>query len=108
VSHVGQDDLLGFFTDWEPDLQILIGVSHIASGLVASQLNSLMCKCIDHAMKWAIHTVKPLRCFVSERVALIGDAVSIRWAPAGFNLNDLQAHAEQPTQGAGAGQAIEV
>jgi salicylate hydroxylase len=42
-------------------------------------------------MKWAIHTVKPLWSFVSNRVALIGDA----------------AHAMAPHQGAGAGQSIE-
>lgn len=41
--------------------------------------------------RWAIHEVKPLRTFVSRRVALLGDA----------------AHAMQPHSGAGANQTIE-
>ncbi|CAK5267917.1 unnamed protein product [Mycena citricolor] len=60
------------FENWEPDVQLLI-------------------QCVDQAATWAIHTVKPLRSFVSGNVALLGDA----------------AHAMQPHQGSGAGQAME-
>ncbi|KAL1665447.1 hypothetical protein GGF50DRAFT_114087 [Schizophyllum commune] len=48
---------------------------------------------VDEFKQWAIHTVRPLPSFVSRsgQVALLGDA----------------AHAMQPFQGSGAGQAIE-
>jgi salicylate hydroxylase len=72
VTTVEKDEFVDQFSHWEPEVQSLIS-------------------CVDTALKWAIHTVKPLRFFVSGRVALLGDA----------------AHAQQPTQGAGAGQAIE-
>ncbi|KAJ7304548.1 hypothetical protein DFH08DRAFT_985774 [Mycena albidolilacea] len=48
-------------------------------------------ECVETPLRWAIHTVKPLRSFVSGRTVLIGDA----------------AHAMTPHQGSGAGQAIE-
>ncbi|KAJ7031865.1 hypothetical protein C8F04DRAFT_1109318 [Mycena alexandri] len=60
------------FAHWEPDVQALV-------------------HCAEKPLRWAVHTVKPLRSFVSGRTALIGDA----------------AHAMTPHQGSGAGQAIE-
>ncbi|KAJ7648636.1 hypothetical protein DFH06DRAFT_1209241 [Mycena polygramma] len=62
----------GIFAHWEPEAQALI-------------------HCVERPLRWAIHTVKPLRSFVSGPVVLIGDA----------------AHAMTPHQGSGAGQAIE-
>ncbi|KAJ7923468.1 hypothetical protein B0H13DRAFT_1979915 [Mycena leptocephala] len=47
--------------------------------------------CVENPLRWAVHTVKPLRSLVSGRTVLIGDA----------------AHAMTPHQGSGAGQAIE-
>lgn len=60
------------FQTWEPEVLMLIS-------------------CVDRPLQWAIHTVKPMKSFVSGRVALLGDA----------------AHAMCPHQGSGAGQAIE-
>ncbi|KAJ6614102.1 hypothetical protein B0H10DRAFT_175574 [Mycena sp. CBHHK59/15] len=62
----------GIFAHWEPEVQALL-------------------HCVEKPLQWAVHTVKPLRSFVSGRVVLIGDA----------------AHAMAPHQGSGAGQAIE-
>jgi len=62
----------GMFAHWEPEVQALIN-------------------CVDRTLRWAVHTVKPLRSFVSGNTVLIGDA----------------AHAMTPHQGSGAGQAIE-
>ncbi|KAJ6582241.1 salicylate hydroxylase [Mycena capillaripes] len=60
------------FAHWEPEVQALV-------------------HCVERPLRWAIHTVKPLRSFVSGPVALIGDA----------------AHAMTPHQGSGAGSAME-
>ncbi|KAJ7923437.1 hypothetical protein B0H13DRAFT_1979817 [Mycena leptocephala] len=62
----------GIFAHWEPEVQALL-------------------YCVENPLRWAVHTVKPLRSFVSGRTVLIGDA----------------AHAMTPHQGSGAGQAIE-
>jgi len=51
----------------------------------------VLLKCVEKTSQWAIHTSKPLKSLVSGRVVLLGDA----------------AHAMEPHQGAGAGQAIE-
>ncbi|KAG6810474.1 hypothetical protein H0H92_011709 [Tricholoma furcatifolium] len=47
--------------------------------------------CVTNPLRWAVHAVRPLDSFASGGVALIGDA----------------AHAMEPHQGSGAGQAIE-
>ncbi|KAJ6513511.1 hypothetical protein DFH09DRAFT_1197196 [Mycena vulgaris] len=62
----------GIFAHWEPEVQALL-------------------HCVEKPLQWAVHTVKPLRSFVSGSTVLIGDA----------------AHAMTPHQGSGAGQAIE-
>ncbi|KAJ7464344.1 hypothetical protein FB451DRAFT_1352780 [Mycena latifolia] len=62
----------GIFAHWEPEVQVLI-------------------HCVDKPLQWAVHTVKPLRSFVSGSTVLMGDA----------------AHAMLPHQGSGAGLAIE-
>ncbi|KAJ7613355.1 hypothetical protein DFH06DRAFT_1109238 [Mycena polygramma] len=72
VADVAKEDVTSRFAQWEPDLLPLL--EHVVS------YNA-----------WAIHVVKPLPCYVSGSVVLIGDA----------------AHAMTPHQGVGGGQAIE-
>ncbi|KAF9453996.1 FAD/NAD(P)-binding domain-containing protein [Macrolepiota fuliginosa MF-IS2] len=72
VTECPQQELLDAYKNWEPEVERLL-------------------KCIERPTRWAIHHLKPLPFYVSNRVALLGDA----------------AHAMAPHQGAGAGQAIE-
>ncbi|KZT29216.1 FAD/NAD-P-binding domain-containing protein [Neolentinus lepideus HHB14362 ss-1] len=72
VTECSQQELLDCFTNWEPDVEELL-------------------KCIDKPTRWGIHHLKPLPFYVTDAVALLGDA----------------AHAMTPHLGAGAGQAIE-
>ncbi|KAJ7065673.1 hypothetical protein C8F01DRAFT_1126365 [Mycena amicta] len=72
VAPGDKSQFAGLFANWEPEVQALL-------------------HCVEKPLAWAVHTVRPLRSFVSGRAALIGDA----------------AHAMTPHQGSGAGQAIE-
>ncbi|KAJ7227879.1 salicylate hydroxylase [Mycena haematopus] len=72
VGASDRSQFAGLFAHWEPEVQALL-------------------HCVDKTLRWAIHTARPLRSFVSGHTALIGDA----------------AHAMTPHQGSGAGQAIE-
>ncbi|KAF9563568.1 FAD/NAD(P)-binding domain-containing protein [Agrocybe pediades] len=65
-------EFMSSFRNWEPEVQALLD-------------------CVDKPLRWAIHTVKPLKSWVSGNAAILGDA----------------AHAMTPHQGSGAGQAIE-
>lgn len=72
VSVSEREEMVSPFAHWEPEVEALLS-------------------CVDKPTRWAVHTVGPLRDFISGRVALIGDA----------------AHAMTPHQGSGAGQSIE-
>ncbi|ESK89129.1 hypothetical protein Moror_5271 [Moniliophthora roreri MCA 2997] len=72
VSSSDKSQFSSHFLHWEPQVRALID-------------------CVDRPLQWAIHTVRPMRSYVSGRVAVMGDA----------------AHAAQPHQCSGAGQAIE-
>ncbi|KAF8996103.1 hypothetical protein BDQ17DRAFT_1429883 [Cyathus striatus] len=72
VTSVELTEWLSAFDGWEP--QVHAWLRHI-----------------EKPTKWAVHTVRPLPTFVSEGVALVGDAD----------------HAMVPHQGSGGGQAIE-
>ncbi|KAF9070947.1 hypothetical protein BDP27DRAFT_560479 [Rhodocollybia butyracea] len=72
MSVVDPSTFASFFAHWEPEVQALFA-------------------CVERPMQWAIHTVRPMRSFMSGRVAIIGDA----------------AHSMTPHQGSGAGTAIE-
>ncbi|KAG6886846.1 hypothetical protein C0992_002026 [Termitomyces sp. T32_za158] len=72
IEDVKKDVVLGATSHWEPEF------IELAKGISAMS-------------RWAIHTVRPLHSFASDKIALLGDA----------------AHAMAPHQGSGAGQAIE-
>ncbi|KAJ8461949.1 hypothetical protein ONZ45_g18110 [Pleurotus djamor] len=72
VTNADKDEMYRNYAAWEDEVQVLL-------------------KLLDNPTVWAIHAVKPLPTYVSNRVALLGDS----------------AHAMTPHQGAGASQAIE-
>ncbi|KAL0954233.1 hypothetical protein HGRIS_005361 [Hohenbuehelia grisea] len=72
VTNVETEELLEIHKDWEDELKAIL-------------------RCVEKPSRWAIHASKPLPTWVSENVALLGDA----------------AHAMSPQQASGAGQAIE-
>lgn len=72
VSMADKSDFMRQFTHWEREVQDLV-------------------QCAENPLKWAIHTVKPMKSFIHGHAVLLGDA----------------AHAMAPHQGSGAGQAIE-
>ncbi|KII86083.1 hypothetical protein PLICRDRAFT_165768 [Plicaturopsis crispa FD-325 SS-3] len=78
VTDVSGDEFQACYPGWEWEVQQLLQARMAGP-------------CVDGGMRWAIHQIKPLKSFVSERAALLGDA----------------AHAMTPAQGSGAGQAIE-
>src|ERR1700722_4716712 len=48
---------------------------HLDIYIFGAHSDSLFLQLVEKPMKWAVCTVKPLRSFVSARVALLGDAV---------------------------------
>lgn len=72
VTDCSAQELHECYAGWEPEVVDLI-------------------KCIENPTRWAIHHLRPLPFYTTDRVVLLGDA----------------AHAMSPHQGAGAGQAIE-
>jgi len=56
VKGMEKDALLNPFSQWEPEVQVLL-------------------QCVEKTSQWAIHTSKPLNSLISGRVALLGDAV---------------------------------
>ncbi|KAF5349393.1 hypothetical protein D9758_015518 [Tetrapyrgos nigripes] len=72
VSTSNKSRFASRFADWEPEVQTLL-------------------ECVEEPLQWAIHTIPPMKSFISGRVTVMGDA----------------AHAMTPHEGSGAGQAIE-
>jgi salicylate hydroxylase len=116
VATAEKDEFLKMYANWEPEVLTLLRVCAFMSlhfsGTRVNQWFMLFCfQSADTASRWSIHTVKPLSSFVSSRVVLIGDAVrTFVYASERRRILTclLQAHGGLPTQGSGAGQAIEV
>lgn len=77
VCPTDRSDVADMFQGWEPEVQALFNVSGQAP--IRTFLAELNCcsQCVDRPLRWAVHTVRPLRSFVNGRVALIGDAVGV-------------------------------
>ncbi|KAL0948100.1 hypothetical protein HGRIS_010717 [Hohenbuehelia grisea] len=72
VNDTPTNEFASNYASWEEEVRVLV-------------------ENVENPTAWAIHALKPLKTYVSRRVALLGDA----------------AHAMTPHQGAGAGQAID-
>ena len=113
VSVAEKSQFAGYFSNWEPEVQAMLDVGIFSSSFRPFRTrNLILIQCVEKPLQWAVHTVRPLRSFVSGRVALLGDAVSWTvfsyvWLESSFIVLS-QAHAATPHQGSGAGQAIEV
>ncbi|KAH9839368.1 FAD/NAD-P-binding domain-containing protein [Rhodofomes roseus] len=84
-----QEELLDCYNGWEPEVVEML-------------------KCIEKPTRWGIHHLRPLPMYVSNKVALLGDAVGLLSIMYRALSNaTVQAHAMSPHQGAGAGHAIE-
>ena len=73
VTDVSKDELLCCYADWEPEVESLLNV-RVSFVILVYVL--LLFQCIEHPTRWAIHQLKCLPNYVSDRVALLGDAVS--------------------------------
>ncbi|EED84531.1 predicted protein, partial [Postia placenta Mad-698-R] len=83
VTDCSAQELHECYAGWEPEVVDLISNKCIAKWTAL--------QCIENPTRWAIHHLRPLPFYTTDRVVLLGDA----------------AHAMSPHQGAGAGQAIE-
>lgn len=63
------------FRTWEPEVQALVDVRLYIYILPSVIQLAQQFQCVERPLRWAIHTVKPLKSFVSGRAGLIGDAV---------------------------------
>ncbi|KAJ7581402.1 salicylate hydroxylase [Mycena floridula] len=72
VRQATKEELVSMYAGWENEIQVLLN-------------------CVEKPILWTIQALEPLEVYVTDRVALLGDA----------------AHAMEPHLGAGAGQAVE-
>ena len=71
-------DFVSPFNDWEEEARVIVKVG--GSERTISSLGSLITspgQYMKNPSRWAVQTVNPLHTYVSKRVMLMGDAVSL-------------------------------
>ena len=77
VSAASRDELLDSFEGWTNDVQTMLSVSPRQPSQRMAQYAYVGEQLMERPSKWVVNCVSSLPTYVSRRVALMGDAVSV-------------------------------
>jgi salicylate hydroxylase len=75
VQNVDKEELLEVHSHWEPEVRAILDVGHFFSLDLCQKLHNILLQCVERPSRWAIHSSRALKTWVSGNVVLLGDAV---------------------------------